>query len=225
MWSWHSTGTLVELRADLPPVADPWRRTLLLDVGTILLNLRMLIKGLGVHAAVRLFPDPGRRDLVATMTLRGPHRVTEQDRVFTAAVLSGGRPVRASAGFSSPLGEPCAALRRAAKTEQAWLAVKPISTVLPATSTTADSGLEGSALIIGTLLDGSEAQVQAGQAAHRVMLNAAVLGTSVTPIRDVLRTDVHRLAVRTLLGGGLWPQAVLRTDADRLVRVADQRCG
>jgi hypothetical protein len=77
-------------------------------------------------------------------------------------------------------------------------------------------------LIIGTLLDGSEAQVQAGQAAQRVMLNAAVLGTSVTPIRDVLRTDVHRLAVRTLLGGGLWPQAVLRTDADRLVRVADQ---
>jgi hypothetical protein len=216
-WSWHSTGTLVELRADLPPVADPRRRSLLLEVGTALLNLRLLIKGLGVHPALRLFPDPGRRDLVATMALQGRRQVTEHDRVLTAAVLSGGRPVRPLAGSSSPFGELFNALRKAAKTEQAWLAAKPIRAVLPATSEKPDSAPEGSALIIGTVLDGSEAQVHAGQAAQRVLLNAAVLGAPVTPISDVLLADVNRLAVRALLGGGLWPQAVLRPDANRSV--------
>ncbi len=216
MWSWHSTGTLVELRVDLPPVADPWRRTVLLDVGAILLNLRLLIKGSGVHPAVRLFPDPGRRDLVATVALQGPRPVTEQDRALAAAVLSWGRRVRRPTGSSSPFGAVFTALRRAAKTEQSWLAAQPITAVLSAISEIPESLPEGTGLIIGTVLDGSEAQVHAGPAAQRVILNAAVLGVPVMPIRDVLRTDVNRLAIRTLLGGGLWPQALLRTDANLL---------
>jgi hypothetical protein len=102
-------------------------------------------------------------------------------------------------------------LRRAAKTEQARLAAEPITAVLSATSKAPDSGPEGVALIVGTVPDGSGAQVHAGQASQRVILNAAVLGVPVTPLRDVLLTDAHRQAVRALLGGGLWPQAVLRT--------------
>src|SRR6476661_8805710 len=46
-WSWRFTSAVVELRAVRPIATDPNRRALLISAGVVLLNLRMLIKGLG----------------------------------------------------------------------------------------------------------------------------------------------------------------------------------
>jgi hypothetical protein len=67
-------------------------------------------------------------------------------------------------------------------------------------------------MIIGTVLDGSTARLQAGQATQRTIVTAAALGVPVIRVRTMLNTDVNRRAVRQLLGGGLWPQALLHTD-------------
>ena len=89
VWSWHSIGGVIELRAQLPPASDPLHRSLMLDGGSLLLNLRLLIRGLGVLPAVRAMPDPERPDLVAEVRLDGPRAVTEQDRSLVAALLAG----------------------------------------------------------------------------------------------------------------------------------------
>jgi len=70
-WSWRATDALIELLVDPWLGADPRQRTVLLDAGAGLQNLRVLIKGRGVHPAVRLHPDPARPDLVATVRLEG----------------------------------------------------------------------------------------------------------------------------------------------------------
>ena len=88
-WSWRFTSAVVELRAVRPIATDPNRRALLISAGVVLLNLRMLIKGLGCHSAVSLLPDRSRRDLIAIVRLDGPRSVTEQDRSLVAAMLAG----------------------------------------------------------------------------------------------------------------------------------------
>ena len=213
-WSWHSDATTIELRADLPPVTDPWRRTLLVDGGAVLLNLRMLSRGLGVHPVVGLLPDPARRELVATVKFEGQRPVTDQDRVLVAVMLAGPTKHVPTAGSAAGVTSRTliSAMRRAAKTEQAWLAAQPMSSIAAETNQSAEPS--GTAMIIGTVLDGSSAQLQAGQAAQRVSLTAAVLGVPVKRERTLLCSDANRRAVRDLLGGGLWPQVLLHIDPD-----------
>jgi len=217
-WSWHSVATMIELRADLPPMTDPWRRTLLVDCGAVLLNIKMLSRGLGVHPVVRLLPNPTRPDLVATVRFEGQRPVTDRDRVLVTVMLAGSGRHNASAGSPAGLtaGTLISAMRRAAKSEQAWLAAQPMSSI-PTEEIQAAPGDDepsGTALIIGTVLDGSSAQLQAGQAAQRATLTAALLGVPVKRVRTMLSSDANRRAVRDLLGGGLWPQAVLHMDPD-----------
>ena len=78
------------------------------------------------------------------------------------------------------------ALRRAAKAEQAWLAVQPMTPVKAVDPANGGmpSTLEGTVLIVGTVLDGPAARLQAGQAAQRVVLTAAALGVPITPLRS-----------------------------------------
>jgi hypothetical protein len=217
VWSWHSVGGVIELRAQLPPAADPFHRSLMLDGGSLLLNLRLLIRGLGVLPAVRAMPDPERPDLVAEVRLDGPRAVTEQDRSLVAALLAGPpnwSPANAAL-IAAPTSSLLPALRRAAKAEQAWLAVQPMTAVKvvdPKPNGGMPSTLAGTVLIVGTVLDGPAARLQAGQAAQRVVLTAAALGVPITPLRSEWSTEGDRRRVRELIGGGLWPQAVLQPD-------------
>ena len=55
------------------------------------------------------------------------------------------------------------------------------------------------------------AHLQAGQAVQRVLLTAAVAGVSLYRAAEALSTAQGRSELRANLGGGLWPQAVLRT--------------
>jgi hypothetical protein len=222
-WSWRHTQDSIELHGELPPLVDPQHRRLMLTGGAALLNLRILIRGLGVHPSVRAVPDPNRRDLIAVVRLEGPRPVTADDRAMVDAVLHG---VNRHPGGTGPSGiTPLAmrplltALRRAAKVEQTWLAVQPAALqVVPIgdAAPVGDSDPAAPTLIIGTVLDGPSARLQAGQAAQRVVLTAATAGVLVRPLPAVLNLPTDRQTVRDLIGGGLWPQAALGLDVERL---------
>ena len=64
-------------------------------------------------------------------------------------------------------------------------------------------------VMIGTVLDGPATRLQAGQALQRMRLTAAVGGVPVRAVPSALCSAVDRQAMRRLVGGGLWPQAVL----------------
>jgi hypothetical protein len=215
-WSWYHTSDRIELLGQLPPLSDPQHRELMLTGGAALLNLRILIRGLGVHPAVRPVPDPTRRDLIAVVRLEGPRQVTAEDRALVDAVLHGVNPRPGSSESSMatpPAGPPLiTALRRAAKVEQAWLAVQPTALqAVPLGDGTPEVEPDRSAtmLIVGTVLDGPGARLQAGQAAQRVLLTAATAGVPVRPLPAVLNRPSDRQTMRESIGGGLWPQAAL----------------
>ena len=215
-WSLHRTQDTIELHGELPPLADPQHREMMLTGGAALLNLRILIRGLGMHPAVRAVPDPTRRDLIAVVRLEGSRPVTADDRALVDAVLHGVNRHPASSDppvTASLAGTPLlTALRRAAKVEQAWLAVQPavlLAVPIGDEVPVGQSGGTPTALIVGTVLDGPGARLQAGQAAQRVVLTAATAGVPVRPLPAVLNRPADRQTVRESIGGGLWPQAAL----------------
>jgi len=167
-----------------------------------------LVRGLGVHSSVRLLPDATQHDLIAAVRLEGPRPVTEQDRSMVAAVF-GSVPPQLPNDPVEPDGSTINTLRRVAKAEQAWLAVQTWADVLGAIPNPDSMRSIGTALVIGTVLDGLGAQLQAGQATQRVALTAATMGRPAKTMPQVLQQAGNRHALRELIGGGLWPQAVL----------------
>lgn len=212
-WSWRSTRVGIDLWADPSVQADSGCREKFLAGGAVLLTLRVLIKGLGMHTSLRLLPDPKQRDLIATIRVEGPRPVTEQDRSLVTAALSG-TPNAPTVGQVGVHAAQVSALRRAARVERAWLAVQPLSAVLTATSADGAARSRGVALIVGTVLDGPSAHLQAGQAAQRVWLTATTLGVPLARGDHLMWSSADRRAVRQVIGGGLWPQALLQVTAE-----------
>lgn len=64
--------------------------------------------------------------------------------------------------------------------------------------------------VLATAHDLPLAHLQAGQALQRVLLTATVHGLGASFVAPPVEVPTTRAAVRTLLGGALWPQAVLR---------------
>ena len=64
--------------------------------------------------------------------------------------------------------------------------------------------------VIGSFDDLPLAQLRAGQAMQRVLLTATVEGLSASFLSQVVEVPQTRRQLRTLIGGGLWPQTVLR---------------
>lgn len=65
----------IEVRVDSRralPLADPDRRAQHLSVGAAVFNLRVAVAHLGWHPEVRVLPDPGEGDLLATVQLTTP---------------------------------------------------------------------------------------------------------------------------------------------------------
>jgi hypothetical protein len=214
-WSWRYLATTIELRGNLPPVPDPRHRELMVTGGALLLNLRVLIRGLGVHVAVQTMPDLTQRDLVAVVRLEGPRTITAEDRALVDAVLLDG-PGTAPSG-RDPVSKPLFdRLRRAAKVEQTWLAQLPDGfhddravAAPPRHGSVAPAPAGSARVVIGTVLDGAATRLQAGQGMQRVLLTAATGAVPARPMPLALRNPVARQAVRDQIGGGLWPQAVL----------------
>ncbi|GAA5162360.1 nitroreductase family protein [Pseudonocardia eucalypti] len=65
-------------------------------------------------------------------------------------------------------------------------------------------------VVIGSFHDLPPARLQAGQAMQRVLLTAIDHGMSASFLSQVVEVPETRRKLRTLIGGGLWPQAVLR---------------
>jgi nitroreductase len=242
-WRFRCTPRAIELYADTAravPVADPDHRELLLACGAALLNLRLAIRALGVHPAVQLLPDPDQPDLLAVVRLQGTSGAAPADPRLAEAIPRHRINTRPLAPTIVPvplLNE----LRRAAKSEQAWMATLAppqlpiLHTLLGQAHDTqqhdpafvaewshwtgrdpesADGmpALEPDPLIavIGSFHDLPLARLQAGQAMQRVRLVAATAGLSASSLSQVVAVPATRKQLRELIGGGLWPQAVLR---------------
>jgi hypothetical protein len=82
---------------------------------------------------------------------------------------------------------------------------------------------ESARVVIGTVLDGAATQIQAGQGMQRVLLTAATGAVPAQPVVSALRNPVDRQAVRDHIGGGLWPQAVLRLGTTATLKAARQQ--
>lgn len=238
-WRFRCTSTAIGLYADEAqrlPAADPDGRELRIACGAALLNLRVAIAGFGVHPVVRMLPDPDRIDLLATVRPQGRRPVTPEELALLAAMPrrhTNRRP------FTSVPVPPRVVndLRRAAKSEHAWLArIVPSQVPLlrslvrqayavqqknPAIRAewAAWTGplpqpqdFEPNPLIVtvGSFHDLPLAQVQAGQAMQRVLLTATAEGLSASFLSQVVEVPTVRRHLRGLVGGGLWPQVVLR---------------
>jgi hypothetical protein len=64
--------------------------------------------------------------------------------------------------------------------------------------------------VIGSFHDLPLAHLQAGQAMQRVLLIATASGVSASSLSQVVAVPTTRKQLRDLIGGGLWPQTVLR---------------
>jgi nitroreductase len=273
-WRLDCSSTLCELHADHGrdlPAADPHHREMLLACGAALLNLRLAIRALGVAANVRLMPDPSRPSLLAVIRPQGTIVATEVDKQLAAAVFR--RHTNRRPFLDQPVPQSLwGALRQAARSEQAWLALVPpaqqsqlrglvdvahrtqladpqfVEEWRKWTGRSADS-VDGVAVassgimpeqqdlwmrrdfsggqgrlrvagrdfesdplvaVIGSFNDLPLAQLQAGQALQRVLLTATVEGLYASFLSQVVEVPQTRRQLRTLIGGGLWPQTVLR---------------
>lgn len=64
--------------------------------------------------------------------------------------------------------------------------------------------------VVGSFHDLPLARLQAGQAMQRVLLTAVTAGLSASFLSQLVEVPTVRKQLRELIGGGLWPQAVLR---------------
>jgi hypothetical protein len=218
LW-WLPTQTTFELRGAPAEVANAAHRGLFIIAGATLLNLRVLIQVLGLHPAVQLLPDPQQPELIAIVRPQGLRVITSQDRLMAAAIVQGAAggavtpsETGSSAGSPSLPANLLGLLQRAAKIEHGWAAMIPANALPPPMADRLGRG-DDPVAIIGTVLDGPAARLQAGQAMQRALLTATVNGVSAQPCPAELSPPENRAAVRQLMGGGLWPQAVLRLAA------------
>jgi hypothetical protein len=72
-----------------------------------------------------------------------------------------------------------------------------------------DRDEEATFAVVATLADGCRSQLQAGRAMQEVLLTGTTRGLAASFVPSLLDGPGLRAAVRTMVGGGLWPQAVL----------------
>jgi hypothetical protein len=238
-WHFSCTATAIELHAPRagPRGSDQRDRHQRLACGAALLNLRVQIRALGVHTTVRLYPNSTDPDMVAIVLPQGRAAATAGDHVMADAMDGLHAHETFLPRYAATPGL-VNRLRRVARIEQAWLAVPSatqqhvLMALLTQTENIADplAGVTFDAAayptaanenpddrpypavlaVIGTVHDGPTAQVQAGQALQRVLLTAVSTGVDSQLLPDAGQQPSTRTRLRTLIGGGLWPQIVLR---------------
>lgn len=213
-WRFHATPARIELYPDhtrVVPGADPDHREPQLARGAALCNLRVAIKALGIYPDVHIYPDPARPDLVAIVHPAGRHTATPADHELAAAIPR----CRTNQPPLLPVPVPASLrtrLRRAVEAEQTWLATVPATRLagLHALRHRTDLASDSLVVVIGSFQDNPPARLQAGQAAQRVLLTAIAAGFSASLLSQVTQLPATRRQLRELIGGGLWPQTVLR---------------
>jgi hypothetical protein len=210
-WFIDGTSTGFELHADSPawsPGVTVVARQVRIAAGAALLNMRVAVRALGVSADVELLPDAARRNVLGIVHTHNGLPASAVDLVLGRAQQS----PRVTAALWS--GEPVRnALRRAARTEGAWLATIG-QRQQQRFDDLAGAGTPPRQLVavLGTLDDGPLAQLRAGLGLQRALLIATTLGLQ--PVVEPHPADepAKRQLMRELLGGALWPQMVIRVN-------------
>jgi hypothetical protein len=81
-WRWRIGDETLELRADRSrqlTVADPQGRLMILSCGAALHHASIVLAVFGAAATVERIDDPADPDLLARLTLAGPHQVSAED--------------------------------------------------------------------------------------------------------------------------------------------------
>ncbi len=213
-WTLECTGPGFEMRC--PAVVDDKNaRELLIHCGRVILDLRVAVRALGVHATVHLLPDNEHPDLIAVVQPQGQGVPAPEDLALLEALPL----VRDRVHHAVPrTGVPAATmtrLRQSAKIEQAWLATLTDAQVrgLWDDDRPAPVPLDpraGITAVVGTLRDLPTAQLQAGQALERVLLTAVAADVQTDVLPTPLSEGADRMRVRDVIGGGLWPHSVIR---------------
>jgi nitroreductase len=147
---------------------------------------------------------PSQLPLLRSM-VRQAHAVQQKDPAFRAewAAWTGrgdGEVVGAPARTTGPLPEP----------QDEWV-LRDFSAGM-SRPRLPGKDFEPNPLIVtvGSFHDLPLAQLQAGQAMQRVLLTATAEGLSASFLSQVVEVPTVRRQLRGLVGGGLWPQVVLR---------------
>jgi hypothetical protein len=214
-WTEAIDGRGIALHADIPrtlPHGAAARATRICG-GAALLNLRLAVAGRGRRPVVTLLPHPGRPRVLAVVR-PGAQAVASPDERFLLAALAG-RPPSSDwpAGQIAPGARHL--LRRAAEAEGVWShqLVRPderdrvVDALPPRTGIDADRA--GMLVLIATTHDLPAAQLQAGQAAQRVLLTAAALGVNAAMLAGPTELAPITTATPTLFRGGTTPQVLL----------------
>ena len=184
-------------------------RELLIRCGRVLLDLRVAVRALGVHPTLHLLPDTDQPDLIAVVQPQGQGVPTPEDLALLEAIpLVRDRSQRAVARAEVPAAT-MTRLRQSAKIEQAWLATLTAGQVegLWGIGSPQRSGVTA---VVGSLRDLPTARLQAGQAVERVLLTAVACDVHTEVLTAPLAYGQDRMRVRDVIGGGLWPQSVIR---------------
>lgn len=197
-WRFRCTPTTIEL------YGDPANHDGVLACGGALLNLRLAVHDMGVHADVRLVPDPAQPMLLAEVRPDNERPATTRERQLVRVILGPDRIVAEPGSIVPP--SAVQELRRAAEIEHAWLAPLDDAQRAALHDVVHDTDL---AVVIGSLQDDLRALLWAGQAVRRVVLTAAVLKLQTSMVPEPVATPAARAALRALIGGALSPHAVL----------------
>ena len=212
--------------------AEPDPRELLLSCGAALLNVRAAIRVLGAHPAVRLLPDDSQPDLLAVVLPQAGFAAAPADIALAEAIARRRASRPPTGGIPAPM---INRLRRAARVEQTWLAILPTERLedVQLSHLNRDvQGRDGTAVdadsadwppsaarsnvmvaVVGSFHDSPLAWLQSGQGMQRVLLTADAAGLTTTLLSHVVRASQTRGLVRRLIGGGVWPQAVVRLES------------
>ena len=198
-WTLHEGADDVFVVRGEPGPAGDGDRARRLAGGAALLTMRLVVRLRGRRLHVHLLPDAHDPWTFAHLRVGSALAPTGAERTLGAALHPDRRPPGSERVPPAP---PSARteLRRAAEAERGWLVWLE------------DDDPHGS-LVLGTVDDDPLAHLRAGQAVQRVLLTAAVHGLLGVVETRPLATPDARAALRIRLGGGLWPQAVLRVGA------------
>ena len=122
-WHWRVGVDMLELFADERwrlQIADPDGRLMILSCGAALHHVRVALRAMGYLPAVHRFPEPGRPDLLARVTLERSIDVVPQALDALRATLSRQTDRRDLDDAVVPLGA-LDAMRQAAGSAGAWL--------------------------------------------------------------------------------------------------------
>ncbi|HEX6074097.1 MAG TPA: nitroreductase [Micromonosporaceae bacterium] len=124
-WHWRVGVDSLELFADERwrlQIADPDGRLLILSCGAALHHVRVALRAMGYLPAVQRFPEQGRPDLLARVTLERTIDVAPQALDALRATL-GRQTDRRSVDDKAVPAQALDAMRQAASSEGAWLHV------------------------------------------------------------------------------------------------------